>query len=593
MNRKGFLISATVDFGDDCRHFPITEALLEQIFDRMQQIGVRRMYWNYTQPSYWRVTAAKRSSIHQTLENLGDPMAAGCRLAHQRGMDFYAIIKPFESGSSHAAPSHSPENVGQPGLPAIGGVCTRIDPWVMARPELRVRARAGDLPAGLENIPVTRIQLRQRDTAPVRLGTDNLQIWTSQDNYGYQRKDVSFTVTEVVEACPHDVVDILGEPVTRQGEPVRVLNLAGLNLTEPFIAITTDIDDDTGTFRNTAIEMIRAFGPEEQPLPIVVASHKAVYNTPRDFRTGNLEYDCGHGDINVCLDVTNSRPVCVHCREKGRTDCMQNPIYSDTPICRDGVIAFARGRNAYVSGSLCEAYAEVQDYWMHWVGDCLLAGVDGIDWRVSNHSCWTNTPLLYGFNQPVLEEYQRRYGVNPELERYDPQLLGDLRGDFYDQFLWKVKRRLAAAGKRMHMHLELESFRPDAALARRRTRPGNITFHWKRWLHDGLADEATLMAVNWTPERVLNDPVVQEMLREANAASVPTHLRHFIWLSRDGTVHADRLEYAYRFGGLSGYNLYETASFYDTQALGPDGTLQFYPGLTEGLGQRIRQLNLA
>jgi hypothetical protein len=229
---------------------------------------------------------------------------------------------------------------------------------------------------------------------------------------------------------------------------------------------------------------------------------------------------------------------------------------------------------------------------MEWVGECLLAGVDGVDWRVSNHSSWTDRPNLYGFNEPVLEEYRRRYGINPDVESYDPELIGVLRGEFYDRFLWGVKSRLAAAGKRMHVHLEVESFRSDAPQARRRTRPGNMSFNWRQWLRSGLADEATLMGAIWVPERILVDALGQEMVREAGAAGVPLHLRHPVWLSQDGTVHADRLEHAYRFGGLSGYNFYETAAIYDTQSLGPDGQLQFRLGMLERIRSRIESLGL-
>ena len=65
-------------------------------------------------------------------------------------------------------------------------------------------------------------------------------------------------------------------------------------------------------------------------------------------------------------------------------------------LCRDGVNAFARGRNEYVSGGMCEAYPEVQDFWLGWVGECMAAGMDGLDIRISNHSTWSDHMALYG-----------------------------------------------------------------------------------------------------------------------------------------------------------------------------------------------------
>ena len=576
MKNTRFLLSALVDFPDDCNRLVFTPGLVENLIDRLHWMGVRRVYWNYYQKGMWDNFADNSEATRQTLANLGEPLTVGCRLAHERGMEFYATIKPYETGATHANPKDSPEMMAVPGLPCIGGVC-KVDPWVMMHPEMRVRGRSADNPMGLERIPIERIQLRQKDMAPVRITPENIEIWTSNDNNGYRKQDLTFALTESVETCPRDVFELDGDPVTSQGESVRALNLSGLNLLDPFIAITTNFEDREGSFRNTAMEMVRAFGPDGQPIPIVVASHKAVWRPLRDFRIGDLEYDAGLGDAIVCLDVKN-----------------QPTVSSDTSAgdSNDGVVAVARGRNEYFSGSLCEAYPEVQAYWLSWVGACIAAGVDGLDVRISCHSSWTNTPEIYGFNEPVTGEYRRRYGVNPDVEPYDPALVGALRGEFFDQFLRATKRRLSAAGKRMQVHAEMESFRSDACQGRWRTRPGNITFNWRSWLHTGLADEATLFGRGWMPDQMLNDALTLEMLREAADTDVPVHLSKAVGHSRAGGIHADLLEYIYRFGGLAGYTLYETAAMYDGQQLGADGQLQFHPGLCEGIRDRVRTLGL-
>jgi hypothetical protein len=209
-------------------------------------------------------------------------------------------------------------------------------------------------------------------------------------------------------------------------------------------------------------EMVRALGPDGQQLPFVVASHKATWRGQRDLRVDDLEFDGGIGDFNVCLDVTNRRTVCPTRRERGITDCIQTPIFPDTPICRDGVIACAKGRNPYLPGSLYEAEPEVRAYWLTCVSECIAAGVDGLDVRISNHSSWTDRPDLYGFNEPILAEYARRHGGNPDREPYDLLRLAAIRGDVYEAFLRAAKRRLSVAGKKLQLHLEVESFRPDA-----------------------------------------------------------------------------------------------------------------------------------
>ena len=514
-----------------------------------------------------------------TLENLDNPMAAGCRMAHERGMEFIGVLKPYENGPSHATPRSVMLENGWIGLPGIGGVY-RVEPWTLARPEMRVRVREADLPVGLEKVPVTRIQLRQKDMTPVRITKENLEIWASENNDGYRKLDLEFNLSEGVDTCPHDVVEIDGNLVTSAGDEVRVLDISGLNLLDPFIAVTTNFTDRDGTFTNTAVEMVRAFGPDDKPLPIVVASHKAIWRIDRDFRRGDLEYDTGLGSATVRLDVSNSEASFENWLSRAE----------DAP---DGVVAFAKGRNRHVSGSSCEGEPDVRAYWMEWVSDCIAAGVDGVDVRISCHSSWTDSPEIYGFNQPVCEEYERRYGVNPDLEPYDPQLLADLRGDLYDRFVRAARERLTSAGLAFHHHVEIESFRPDAAPARTRSRPGHINFHWRGWLKNGLIDEVTLFGRQWQPERILADEFIQEMLDEINAHGVPGHLSLPVGISRqDGNRLADQIEIAYRSNQLGGYTMYESAAMYDRMATDAGGRLEFLPGLTEAVRDRSQQLGL-
>ena len=568
MSKDNFVVSALVDFADDYIGIAFTPGLVDDLIGRLQWAGVTRVYWNFYQRGVvdYLSTGTRGAETHA---NLGEPVAAGARAAHERGMEFFATIKPYETGASHANPANSPRVLAHPGLPGIGGVYI-VDDWVAARPELRVKARAADLPAGIDEAPVRRIQLRQKDMAPVRIRRGNLEIWTSEDNVGYTRKDAPFDLEESVDTCPADVQSMQGEPISAKGDPVRVLDLTGLDLRDRFIAVTTNFDDDEGAFANTAFEMVRAYGPEGRRLPIVVASHKAVWRPQRDFRAGDLEYDAGVGDEVVRLDVDNSRPV-----SSGA----------------DGVIAFARGRNEYLSGSVCEAYPEVREYWLDWVGQCIAAGVDGVDVRISCHSSWTNNPETYGFNAPVAAEYERRYGANPDTGPYDAELLGKLRGEFFDEFLWAAKRRLSAAGKRLSVHAEMESFRPGACQGRTRSRPGNIEFGWRGWLSSGLADEATLFGRAWDPDVTLEDDLVLEMLDTAGAAGVPVHLSRQV--GHGAMSEPDKLEYAYRSGKLAGYCFYETASMYDREKpLDRRRRLRFKPGLLEGIRERAIALGL-
>ena len=124
-----------MDFPDDYGKIVFTPELVDNLIERLQWMGARRVYWNFYQDDINQFFMLRNPSARQTLENLGDPLEVGCRAAHQRGMEFYATIKPYETGLSDTKPALSPEALESPGLPGIGGVHI-VDSWVRARPEL-------------------------------------------------------------------------------------------------------------------------------------------------------------------------------------------------------------------------------------------------------------------------------------------------------------------------------------------------------------------------------------------------------------------------------------------------------------------------
>ena len=118
MKERAFLLSTLVDFPDDCSRIAFDEDLLTQLMDRLQWMGVRRVYWNHYNTGMWKWFIDYKTSggTRQTLENLGDPMPVGRRLAHERGMEFIAVIKPYETGATHATPKSTLAQVGVVGL---------------------------------------------------------------------------------------------------------------------------------------------------------------------------------------------------------------------------------------------------------------------------------------------------------------------------------------------------------------------------------------------------------------------------------------------------------------------------------------------
>jgi len=226
-----------------------------------------------------------------------------------------------------------------------------------------------------------------------------------------------------------------------------------------------------------------------------------------------------------------------------------------------GCLALARGRNAYLPGALCESEPAVQDFWLSCVREMLDDGVDGIEFRVENHSSHTDTPEDYGFNQVVLDRV-------PD-DSHD--MLADIsrvRGEAYTRFLRRAKQAISTAGRKMRVNLNVDWFRPpeDRPRSRKLAYPANIDFDWSRWVGEGLLDEAMLRPFGKPFASVFDgDEVARDMVEVCAKHDVPVTVNRYVWCNA-GLL--DELKRALHDGRFSGFVLYETWSF---MGFTPDG----------------------
>jgi hypothetical protein len=508
--------------------------------------------------------------------------------ARRHGLELIAVMKPFAGASIITWPDGSPDAERHHGLRRIGGTMTDAFKWLEDRPELRIaRRRTGPAADRLAARSVA-IRLTKADASPTRVDRDHLEIWTSEGNWRYRRRDVPFQVREEVRPAPLDVPDYFGDVVTGRGEPVRSLVLEGpggtpLRLDEPFVLLTTTFRDGPPDFTTTGHAMVEALDADGRVLPIVVATRSATAEATRDFRIGGLEFDIGYGPFRIALDVDNSA----------------NDENWDTP--QGGCIAFAIGSNPELGGAPCESLPEVQARWLDWLQWLIAAGVDGVDMRISAHGTHTDEPLEYGFNDEVRVAAGAAAGEEPDLAA-----LVRVRGDRYTQFLRRAREALRAAGRSMAVHLHTEAFRPDPVHGAQMGFPANLEFQWGQWLDDGLVDFATLRT-SWyeslgPPNRddlpgLLASPVVAETIDRAKRRGVPLVLNRY---AMDGGVrrtgarleqYLDDLQYAFSDPRLNGFDVYEFWALakpsIDGRRIEPIG--DFLPKLAE----RARKLGLA
>jgi hypothetical protein len=542
---------------------------------------VARVYWAfYGEGRFWEDNGiwSGRGAV-ETKRLLGEPIRVAAAAAKRHGLEIFAYYKPYESGVSALLPEGSPEARRHGLLPHLGASLPVAMRYVAEHPDQRIRRRTDDLPAGLERIPIRTLRLYGRGGAPTRIRRGNIQIWTSERNYRYERKPVAFEFASRVVPAPRDFIDHEGRALAGRGEPVREITLSGLDLLDRYILVTTDFEDDAGDFETSAVDMLRAFGPAGE-IPISVGAG-GVLNAGRfrdsagwkpgfaaaarssvwaeghlDFRTGGVEFDMGFGRVPVLLDVSN------------RTG-------------KVGYVALARGRNRYLPTALCESHPAVQEYWLSEIRACLDAGVDGVDFRIENHSTHTDDPFAYGFNDVVLEEYRRRHGDTPERD-VDLGLLAEIRGERYDAFLGRARDLIRGRGKTMQLHFNVEFLRPEPRPSRRLAYPWNIRFDWRKWIDAGLAGEATLRTFQYTPEFVLGDPFSLSVIGELGRRGIPIHYNRYVrYPANPATDYVREVRRLAEDGRFRSVIVYETNSFLSPSGDGVEPKGDFHATLAE------------
>ncbi|MBM4079929.1 MAG: hypothetical protein FJ278_09540, partial [Planctomycetes bacterium] len=111
----------------------------------------------------------------------------------------------------------------------------------------------------------------------------------------------------------------------------------------------------------------------------------------------------------------------------------------------------SRDGTKFIPGVPCYAYPEVRAYRMAEMREMLEYGVDGLYLSIRSHSPWPNRGSReYGYNPPVVAEYQQRYGSDPR--QAEPDSLAEIRfvklkGEHLTRFLRDVKAEAVKFGK--------------------------------------------------------------------------------------------------------------------------------------------------
>ncbi|MBL9215935.1 MAG: family 10 glycosylhydrolase [Opitutaceae bacterium] len=128
------------------------------------------------------------------------------------------------------------------------------------------------------------------------------------------------------------------------------------------------------------------------------------------------------------------------------------------------------------------AYPEVREHMLRMITTFSDAyAFDGVFLSIRTHSAPPEHADQFGFNEPVVREYEKRYGRNILLQDFDLAKWRDLRGEYLTQFLRDVRAHLNAKGQRLAIGIpQGDHLGPPF---------GNLTLAWRQWVRERLVDE--------------------------------------------------------------------------------------------------------
>ncbi len=90
----------------------------------------------------------------------------------------------------------------------------------------------------------------------------------------------------------------------------------------------------------------------------------------------------------------------------------------------------------------------------------------------------------FGFNQPVVEEFEKRYGINILERNFDLEAWRRLRGEFITQLLRDLKAALSERGKKLGVGVPRGDYIGPPL--------GNLYLDWRTWIREKIVDSLTI-----------------------------------------------------------------------------------------------------
>jgi len=549
----------TIDFGDDILYAKQewTEEWLRKLVRGYGERGISAVHILHTHDLARAGAWAGYNSYFQFLDKVPNPIAVVADECHKHGMLCYSVIKFNDRyGGMPFAPGPVTYNSkGEIEQDFLGGKARWKNPWVRDHQNMRAELH----PLLQEKYPRKPIGTIRLWHEGQNLQGTNFKIYTSQNNREYFPYLGPQKVTVIDQKRKPPVYTPAPDLIFGPEGVFTCIEFTGLKIDAPFFAIEANGGTELANTLSALTEIQDVDGKEAiftyGVVPLIVS---LLDKSQREnWKKNGIAFDAAKGS-----DFPGRG---CHFMSSGGRHRLE--------VKKRGFVGFARGRNRYLTAVLELANPEARNWCAETAKFAVDSGCDFVDIRMNTHTeslDWEN----YGFGDPIVEEYKRRYGKDITKDPFDRALWRCLRGEYVNQTIKAMGDVMRSSGRKVSVQL-LDRFNhpPDELCFM------EFFWDWKKWLTEGLVDSATLAGFSW------KDPFYKEAIETCKANNIPLIMTPAMFdandddWKRDGPIYFDAGEK----DGFHAFNIYESAA---VSLLDVDGLYFTCPSLWKMIKER-------
>ncbi len=501
-------LHVTIDVTDDMwrARRRLTEEDIYELMKYLASLGITRVYW---------MLMPELQNIAFAFSGTGTPqqtLAMVVNVAHNAGLEMYAVFKPFETSPFlNVVPHFVSLPPGISTMETIMGYNFNTVPFIYKHPELRVKRR---LFSDGQQTSVAMIKLVSDSVASTEILPNDIEIWLSNVNGNFVLYKDGYLFSNTLSH--------------RNDKQVRVLTFNGLSITSEFqyILIKCLRRTEQGTFFNSGSKLVEMYSSDGKPILLTV--DQGVFG--RDSVISKIQrmllYYTGKWEIPFQYQLDNEYGKSLE-KSSFYFDryCVDNVRSLDGRACDlDGYITVAKGKPTHLN-ILQPLYPEVRAYWLRQIQTFIDAGVDGVDIRVCNHSSSASEPLEYGFGPSVIDAYRHKHNVNILQQQFDVGEWKRMQGNAYTKFLYDSRKLTSRYNVKMQVHVNA-LMGASIPYWQKNNLPANIEWQWIRWIREDLIDGVMLKYLPWPwgTAKGSGELFAEDVIREAK-----THGKSVSW----------------------------------------------------------------